>query len=181
MPDGETLPEIWILGSSDQSAIFSAYFGRAYSFAHFITDEGGPEIVASYKAQFRPSSALAAPQASIGVFVICAETEKRAHYLAASRDLSRLRQRTGRPMPFPPPEDALAYPYTEIERRVVEHHRRRQIVGTPETVKPRLEALAARYGVDEIVVLTITHDYAARKHSYALLLAEAFGPAPLRD
>ena len=79
MPDGETLPEIWILGSSEQSPLFAAYFGRAFSFAHFITDEGGPEIMASYKAQFRPSSALAKPQASIGVFVICAETEERAH------------------------------------------------------------------------------------------------------
>jgi len=178
-PDGETLPEIWILGSSDQSAIFAAYFGRAFSFAHFITDEGGPEIMAAYKSQFRPSARLAAPQASIGVFVICADSEERAHYLAASRDLARLRQRTGHPMPFPPPEEALAYPYTEAERRLVDYHRRRQIVGTPETVKPRLEALAAGYGVDEVVVLTITHDYEARKRSYALL-AEAFGLAPPR-
>ncbi len=174
MPDGESLPEIWILGSSDQSAIFAAYFGRAFSFAHFITDEGGPQIVAAYKAQFRPSEKLSLPQASIGVFVICAESGERARYLAASRDLSRLRQRQGHPMPFPPPEDALAYPYTEIERRFVEHSRRRQIVGTPDTVKPQLEALAEAYGVDEIVVLTITHDFAARKRSYALL-AEAFG------
>ena len=174
MPDGETLPEIWILGSSDQSAIFAAYFGRALSFAHFITDEGGPRIVAAYKAQFRPSEQLIAAQASVGVFVICAETEKRAEYLAASRDLARLRQRTGQPMPFPPPEEALSYPYTEAERRFVEHSRRRQIVGTPETVKPQIEALAETYGVDEIVVLTITHDFQARKRSYALL-AEAFG------
>ncbi|MFZ2006780.1 MAG: LLM class flavin-dependent oxidoreductase [Stellaceae bacterium] len=177
MPDGESLPEIWVLGSSDQSAILAAYFGRAFSFAYFITDEGGPQIMAAYKAQFRPSEKLSAPQASVGVFVICAESEKCAEYLAASRDLSRLRQRTGHPMPFPPPEEALAYPYTEIERRFVEHSRRRQIVGTPDTVKPQLEALAETYGVDEIVVLTITHDFAARKRSYALL-AEAFGLKP---
>jgi luciferase family oxidoreductase group 1 len=176
-PDGETLPEIWILGSSDQSAIFAAYFGRAFSFAHFITDEGGPEIMAAYKAQFRPSSHLAVPQGSIGVFVICAESEERARYLAASRDLSRLRQRQGILLPFPPPEEALAYPFTDIERRVVEYHRRRQIIGTPDQVKAGLETLAASYGVDEIVVLTITHDYAARKRSYALL-AEAFGLQP---
>ena len=180
MPDGETLPEIWILGSSDQSPIFAAYFGRAFSFAHFITDESRPEIMAAYKAQFRPSARLSQPQASIGVFVICAESEERAQYLAASRDLSRLRQRTGILAPFPPPEEALAYPYTEAERRLVDHHRRRQIVGTPDMVKPRLEALAASYGVDEVVVLTITHDYAARKRSYALL-AEAFGLQPPRD
>ncbi len=173
-PAGETLPEIWILGSSDQGAIFAAYFGCAFSFAQFITDEGGPEIMESYRRQFRPSSRLAAPLASIGAFVICAETEERARYLAASRDLSRLRQRQGIRAPLPPPEDALAYPYTEAERRQVEFNRRRQIVGTPDQVKGQLLALAETYGVGEIVVLTICHDFEARKHSYTLL-ADAFG------
>src|SRR5262249_49136651 len=114
MPDGETRPEFWLLGSSDQSAILAAYFGCAFSFAHFITDEGGVDIMAAYRAQFRPSPRLAAPQGSIGVFVICAESEERATYLAVSRDLSRLRQRQGILRPFPPPEEAFAYPYTEI-------------------------------------------------------------------
>jgi luciferase family oxidoreductase group 1 len=173
-PDGETLPEIWILGSSEQSAIFAAYFGRAFSFAQFITDEGGPAIMESYRSQFRPSDKLAAPEASIGVFVICAPTEDEAKYLAASRDLSRLRQRQGLPLPFPPPEEALAYPFNDAERRLVEYHRRRQVVGDPAQVKEKLEAMAVEYGVEEIVVLTITHDFSARKRSYALL-AEAFG------
>ncbi|HTZ38388.1 MAG TPA: LLM class flavin-dependent oxidoreductase [Stellaceae bacterium] len=177
MPDGTTLPEIWILGSSDQSAIFAAYFGRAFSFAHFITDEGGPQVMALYREQFRPSPRLAAPQGSIGVFAVCAETEERARYLAASRDLARLRMQRGILLPFPPPEEALAYPYSDVERRVVEYHRRRQVVGDPEQVKAGIEALAAGYGVDEVVVLTITHDYAARKRSYALI-AEAFGLQP---
>jgi luciferase family oxidoreductase group 1 len=174
MPDGDTRPEFWILGSSDQSAIFAAYFGCAFSFAHFITDEGGSEVMAAYRAQYRPSARLGAPCGSVGVFVICAESEAQAGYLAASRDLSRLRMRQGILKPFPPPEEALAYPYTEIERRVVDYHRRRQVTGTPDQVKERLEAVAARYGVDELVILTITHDYAARKQSYTLL-AEAFG------
>jgi len=175
-PDGDSLPEIWILGSSEQSAIFAAYFGRAFSFAQFITDEGGPEIMDSYRRQFRPSPRLAQPLGNIGVFVVCADTEAEARHLAASRDLSRLRQRQGILAPFPPPEDALNYPYNDAERRLVEYHRRRQIVGDPGQVKAQLEAMAASYGVDEIVVLTITHDFAARKRSYTLL-AEAFGLA----
>ena len=44
---------------------------------------------------------------------------------------------------------------------------------TRRKVKEKLEAMAAEYGVEEIVVLTITHDFAARKRSYALL-AETF-------
>jgi len=178
-PAGDTRPEFWVLGSSDQSAIYAAYFGCAFSFAQFITEEGGPEIMALYRERFRPSPRLAAPLASIGVFVVCAESEDEARRLAASRDLWRLRQRQGILAPFPPPEDALAYPYTDIERRQVEYHRRRQVVGTPAQVRERLLALARDYGVEELVILTITHDFAARQRSYTLL-AEAFGVEPCR-
>ena len=41
-------------------------------------------------------------------------------------------------------------------------------------MRTRLRALAAEYGVDELVVVTITHDPKARLRSYELL-AEAFG------
>jgi len=180
MPAGDTNPEIWLLGSSDQSALFAAYFGLPFSFAHFINDEGGPAIMEAYRTRFQPSARLPAPQGSIGVFIVCAESEAEARRLAASRDLWRLRQRRGILAPFPPPEDALAFPYSEAERREVEYHRRRQIVGTPDQVKLELTALAESYGVDEVVVLTICHDFAARKRSYTLL-AEAFGLTPPGD
>jgi luciferase family oxidoreductase group 1 len=174
MPAGETSPEVWLLGSSDQSAIFAAYFGCAFSFAHFINDEGGLEIMDAYRQRFRPSERLTAPQASIGAFVMCADTEAEARRLAASRDLWRLRQHQGVLAPFPPPEDALAYPYSPTELRVVEYHRRRQIVGDPDQVTQQLTALAKAYGIDEVVVLTICQDFGARKRSYTLL-ADAFG------
>mgnify|MGYP003135534031 CR=1 FL=1 len=48
------------------------------------------------------------------------------------------------------------------------------MIGDPAFVRDRLEALAAEYGVDEVVVLTITGSWEARLRSYELL-AEAFG------
>jgi hypothetical protein len=44
-------------------------------------------------------------------------------------------------------------------------------------VREQLLALAERYDVDELVIVTITYDFAARVHSYELL-AEAFGVPP---
>jgi hypothetical protein len=41
-------------------------------------------------------------------------------------------------------------------------------------VRRELEAIAADYGTDELLVLTMTHDEAARRRSYELL-ADAFG------
>src|SRR4029079_18595288 len=44
MPTGPTSPEVWLLGSSDQSAILAAHFGLGFSFAHFINADGGAEV-----------------------------------------------------------------------------------------------------------------------------------------
>ena len=40
-----------------------------------------------------------------------------------------------------------------------------------------LEEVAARYGADELIVVTITRDHAARRRSYELI-AEACGITP---
>jgi len=173
-PAGETMPEIWLLGSSDQSAQVAAHFSAAFSFAHFITDQGGTDVMDMYRRRFQPSGLEAQPRGSIGVFVICADTEEEAKRLATSRDLWRMRLDRGEIGPIPTVEEALAYQYTEQERARVAFHRRRNIVGAPEQVKAKLDRLLEEYGVDEAVVVSITHDFAGRTRTYELL-AEAYG------
>ena len=51
---------------------------------------------------------------------------------------------------------------------------RRITAGTPDQVRAGLETIAHQYGADELIVVTITFDHAARRRSYELL-AEAFG------
>ena len=171
-PRGTTQPELWLLGSSDQSAIYAAYFGCAFSFAHFITDRHGPEIMAHYRAQFRPSAWLDRPQGSIGVAVICAESDAEADRLAKSRDLSRLRLEQGVLGPVPSIEEAEAYPYSHEEKLRIAFNRQRQVIGAPATCKKQLLELGERYGVEEFVIVTITYDFAARLKSYELLARE---------
>ena len=173
MPDGPTMPEIWVLGSSGDGAAIAAHFGAAFSFAHFITDEGGAAVTRDYAACFRPG-VLEAPRAAVAVFALAADTEAEALQLAKSRHLWIVRLYTGRPGAFPSVEEAERYPYTEQEMAIVEHARRRTIAGTPEQVHERLVALAGEYGAEELMVVTITHDFKARLRSYQLL-AEAFG------
>jgi alkanesulfonate monooxygenase SsuD/methylene tetrahydromethanopterin reductase-like flavin-dependent oxidoreductase (luciferase family) len=108
------------------------------------------------------------------VFVVCADTQIEAERLARSRDLFIVRLYTGRPGPYPSVEESERYPYSPRELAIVEHARRRTVTGAPEEVRARLLALAADYGVAEMVVVTITHDPKARLRSYALL-ADAFG------
>ena len=175
MPDGPTVPEIWVLGSSVDGAAIAAHFGTAFSFAHFITDEGGVGATREYIARFRPG-VLQAPRVAVAAFALAAPTEAEALRLAKSRHLWIVRLYTGRPVAFPSVEEAESYPYTEQEMAIVEHARRRSIVGTPEQVRERLVAVAAAYGAEELMVVSITHDFKARLRSYQLL-AEAFGLA----
>ncbi|MGA0034206.1 MAG: LLM class flavin-dependent oxidoreductase, partial [Burkholderiales bacterium] len=66
------------------------------------------------------------------------------------------------------------YPYTEIDRQRIAHHRRRVVLGTPDVVKQRLLEIQAEFAADELMVITITGDYDTRLHSYELV-AGAFG------
>jgi luciferase family oxidoreductase group 1 len=174
MPAGPTVPEVWLLGSSDASAALAAHYGLAFSFAHFISDEGGAEVAQAYRRYFRPSPSLAAPRVSVAVFVVCAETDAEAMRLARSRELFLLRLYTNRLAPYPSVEEAEAYPYTERELEIVRNVRGRTVAGSPDRVRAHLLEHAAAYGADEIVAVTITHDAKARVRSYELL-ADAFG------
>jgi luciferase family oxidoreductase group 1 len=176
-PRGAGAPALWLLGSSDESAAYAAHFGCAFSFAHFITDRGGPEVMAAYRHHFRPSPWLSAPLGSIGVSVLCAESEAEARRLALSRELWRLQLERGGLGPIPSIAEAEAYPYSQQERLRLAVMRRRQVVGAPEAVKEQILALSAAYGVSEVVAVTICHDPAARRRSYDLLAA-VFGLPP---
>jgi len=60
--------------------------------------------------------------------------------------------------------------YTPEERQYVLAQRARAVIGGPERCRREMEAMAARYGADEVMVLTITGDYASRLRSYERLI-----------
>ena len=136
--------------------------------------------MAAYRDGFRPSAHLAAPLGSIGVFVLCADTDAEAQRLAQSRDLWRLRLDQGYLGPVPSIAEAEAHEYSREERLRIAMNRRRMVIGAPEPVRARLVELAGRYGIDEIVAVTICHEFAPRLRSYELL-AQALELKPGSD
>jgi luciferase family oxidoreductase group 1 len=162
-------PEPWLLGSSPQSAVWAAQLGLPYSFADFINPKGAL-IAADYRGNFVDSERLAAPRVSVGVIAVCADTDDEAERLAASSRMMLSLLRQGRLIEIPPVDKALRY----LDTRTPGKSDRRAIIGSPETVRAGLEEVAAEYHAQELLVLTITHDHAARRRSYELI-AEAFG------
>ncbi|MCC7363551.1 MAG: LLM class flavin-dependent oxidoreductase [Dehalococcoidia bacterium] len=172
MPDGDTMPALWLLGSSAASAMHAADLGWAFCFAHFIQPEGGDRIVARYRERFRPSPVLDAPLAMVAVSATVADTDEEAEYHSWSRWAWRISAGRGARGGILSPEEAMAQEYTEAELDYLAFMRRNSLYGSPGTVRDRLDAIAAAYAVDEIMVVTITHSFAARKGSYELLAAE---------
>jgi luciferase family oxidoreductase group 1 len=169
-PDGPTRPAVWILGSSDFGAQLAAYFGLPYCFAHFITEgRGSAEAMALYRDGFRPSPLLAAPHAALAVFALAAATEAEAWRLFRSRELWRLGRDRGVFAPLPSVAEAEAYQYSAEEQARVERMRAAALVGAPEQVLAKLQAVAAAHGAQEIAVLTPCHDPASRQASFRLL------------
>ena len=164
-------PEPWLLGSSPQSAVWAAELGLPYSFADFI-NPGGAEIAESYRGRFGQSERLAAPRLAVGVMAICADSDEEAERLAASSRMSFSLLRQGRLIPVPPVDKALRYLETREKRPGGSG--RRAVLGSPQTVRAGLERVAKEYGAEELIVVTITHEHAARRRSYELI-AEAFG------
>jgi luciferase family oxidoreductase group 1 len=162
-------PEPWLLGSSPQSALWAAELGLPYSFADFINPEGAA-IAADYRSRFIDSERLGAPLVSVGVIAICADSDDEAERLASSSRMMLSLLRQGRLIEIPPVERALRY----LETRERSAGGRRAVIGAPDTVRAGLEQVAAEYGAEEVLVLTITHDHDARRRSYELI-AGAFG------
>ncbi|TGE28245.1 LLM class flavin-dependent oxidoreductase [Hymenobacter metallicola] len=176
-PLAATVPELWILSSSGQSGLFAAYLGMAFSFAHFINPVGGPQMVRMYQDRFKPSAHLQAPLANVAIFVLCAETEEKSHQLHESMALQMVRLERGERVPMPPYEEIKDYQYTPAERERLAYNWQRIISGTPQRVKQQLTELAQQYGVEEVVAVTITYDFADRRRSYELL-ADVFALTP---
>src|SRR6185369_597901 len=152
----------------------AAELGLPFSHAYFISADGSEDAANEYRSRFKPSAACPKPRLSLGVAALVGENEADAMRLAASRNMWVVRLLSGRPIPFPSPEEALAQPLTAQEEKLLATVAKRSIVGTGEQVRERLSALAEAHGAEELVVVTITYDYASRLRSYELL-AKAFG------
>jgi luciferase family oxidoreductase group 1 len=172
-PAGETAPEVWLLGSSDDSAAFAAHFGLPFCFAHFINPDGGETVTRAYIDHFKPSSLHARPVPMMAMGVMCADTDEEADLLSKSRELWAMRLRTqGEPGPFPPVEEALEAEKDPRVKAFMTAMRRRGVTGSPRTVRAGIEDHARRYQVDEIMLVTIAYDFEKRKRSYELLATE---------
>ena len=89
--------------------------------------------------------------------------------MALCRDVWRLRVERGEFGPFPSVAEAEAYEMNDAERNRIAERSEHQVFGRPDAVRGKLDDLARRCGADEVVVVSITHEFAQRVRCYELL------------
>jgi luciferase family oxidoreductase group 1 len=175
IPANVPAPELYVLSSSGFGAQVAARRGLGLAFAHHMNPRDAVEAVKRYRASFEPSDHRSVPYAIMSVGVVCASDAAEARELAAAGELAMLRFAQGkRDLPLPSVEEAAAHSWDADENALRRMYRRAPIVGDVDRVAGALRTLVEQSGVDELMLLTMTHDQAARRRSYALV-AEALG------
>ena len=152
-PIADGVPELWMLGSSEYSAHLAAKLGLPYVFAHHFSGEGTAAALEIYRREFRPSTELAAPRTFLTVNVVVADTAEEAESRALPWLQVMARLRTGAtPGPVSSVEEAARTEVSPAARGLMAESRAKWLIGTIEDVGPRLEAMAAQYGVDEVMI-----------------------------
>ena len=160
---------LWILGSSLYGAQLAAALGLPYAFASHFAPDALEHALAIYKAQFRPSQQSAKPHAMAGVNVVLADTDAEADYLFSSiqqRFTDMIRGKRG--YLKPPIDDIHAY-WSADENMHASRMLACSFVGSPDTVRRKLDAFVTSTGVDELMVASAIFEHQARLRSYELL------------
>lgn len=158
------LPEVWLLVSSRQGAEYAAHFGLPMALAYFI-DPSCIDLADVYRDNFQPSIFADKPKISVGVFSICADTDKEAEELSLSAAAWRLNSQKGIFGTFPTLEEAK----DSINGDLARTNDNRTFVGTGQTIREKLQPILNKVEPEELKIITICEPFSARVRSYDLI------------
>lgn len=160
---------IWMLGSSLFGAQLAAALGLPYAFASHFAPARMMAAIDVYRREFRPSAQLERPYVMLGFNVFAADTDEEGAFLASSIQQSFLQLRLGTPGPLPPPVEDFVPKLNPMQRSILDDALSCSAIGSPETVRGRLEAFIERTGADELMLTSQTFDHAARVRSFEIV------------
>jgi luciferase family oxidoreductase group 1 len=169
-PLGYSSPEIWLLGSSAESASIAAELGLPYSFAHFFNDgKGMPEALDIYRNEYIPSERFPRPVLNICISCIAADSHERAMWLNSTRNHWRIQFENGMRTALKCPAELKDWNYSQEEKGKIDRWNSTAIIGTVDQIENRIRNLSSEYDIDEFVLNTWTYDLEDRLESYSLM------------
>ncbi len=162
---------LWMLGSSQDSAVLAARRGLPYNLGLFINPQADPRLIALYKSRFQASERQPEPHAILTISVFCADSQERAKALQLTHDLNLFRFFSGQTGGDSlTPQEALSYPIGPREQAFIDSRQSSRAAGTPEQVRDQVERLAGLHDADEIMAVTNMYYFEDRKRSFELLM-----------
>ena len=179
IPGEGTHPNVWVLGSSVNGARVAGRLGLPFAVASHFAPVQAEAAIATYRSVLESRTEGApglqgapdAPRVAAAVNVMVAPSQEEARLLFSTAMAAAARIVGNRPGPLDPPsEDPQAWrAYAPGREDAVEAAMSLSFVGTADDVATRLREQAARWDLDEILVVTYAHDPALRRRSYELL------------
>lgn len=168
--EGLDIP-IWLLGSSGFSAQLSAELGLPFSFASHFAPAYVMEALQIYHQNFRPSKDLQEPYTMLGINIIAADTDEKAEWLSTSLQQQFLNMSKGLSTQFQPPINDIQNVWTQQERYAIAQSldSKATIIGSPETVKDKLNSFLDETKTNEFIVSSPIFDHEERLRSYEII------------
>ena len=166
------MPEVWLLGSSGQSAAWAGAHDLNYAYAQFFTGRQQVEIMNHYRAHLPEGpgrGSIHGGQTLSALCVSAAATREEAREQALVAADARFSLRTGRPMRFRDPSTLDAAYRAEVERYL--ERDTAIIVGTYDEVAQALSSFAENHGTEEVMLISYIDDVEVKNHQYAELAA----------
>jgi luciferase family oxidoreductase group 1 len=176
-PAVETVPQLWMLGSSLSSAYMSAAMGLPYAFANHFSGDNTLAAVTTYRERYRPSELQPEPRVLVTMSALAADDTQQARRFAAPALLSFAEARRNLRRRSRTVEEAEAHEWSEQDKLFAEQRMRSSAIGDPATVCERLDALVAETGADELMLVIQTPDQQARLRSLELIAEQWGAPA----
>lgn len=173
-PTGIPLPEIFMLGSTGNSAREAGNLGISYGYVQFFTGTIDKSIFEVYRENFKPSEFQQKPNVLACYFVTVSDTEEEAEFQALSADIARMQLYSGKKISRMSPEDAQNFPLNEAERNFIEGSKSWHLRGEVNEVIGRLKREQELHGFDELMICTIPYSQEVKLKQYEML-AKGFG------
>lgn len=171
-PEHDVRPEMWMLGSTGGSAELAGQVGMNLALARFISpDHCSPDIFDAYDRAWVSAGHAGKPKRMLAIGAFCAETLEEAELLASTAIYRKMMAGNGDKQSLFSPQAVQDFrqSFSPSQEAQYLHLLKGYTVGTTEHCKAEIEVLAEAFDVEEVAVVTVTHDFTARLESYRLL------------
>jgi luciferase family oxidoreductase group 1 len=159
---------IWLLGSSGYSAQLAAQLGLPFAFANHFSPENTLPALYLYRTTFQPSEFLKEPYVMVGTNLIAADSDEEAKFLATSLQQHQLGLIRNQQTQLKAPVENIESICSGHEWSILEHKLSGSMIGSPETVRRKLEKFVEETQADEVIINGQIYDQKARLRSYEI-------------